>query len=65
MRQRAGLIFPDVLLPQWYETTSIPPPRGKIWDGPQCIEDLAESHVVETFLFRHGMGNRARIGMTQ
>jgi hypothetical protein len=61
MMQRAGLVFPDVLLPRSSNALPVPPPPGKTWDGPQCIEDLALSDALEIFLFHHHSGNRAKI----
>ncbi|MCX6239211.1 MAG: FRG domain-containing protein [Bacteroidia bacterium] len=57
MMQRAGLIFPDTLLPSYYEATSYPPPFGKTWDGPRCTEDLLKNDNVEAFFFRHNSQN--------
>lgn len=62
MMQRAGLVFPDIVLPRWFEEYSIPPPPGKTWDGPQCVEDLAKSDAVEAFFFHHERRNKTRIG---
>ncbi len=61
MKQSAGLVFPDVVLPRAFEQYSFPPPRGKTWDGPQCVEDLAQSPVVEAFFFRHDAMNSRRL----
>jgi hypothetical protein len=63
MMQRAGLVFPDFLLPRWYDTEPVPPPPGKTWDGPRCVEDLAKSDAVEAFLFRHDEGNPATLAI--
>ncbi len=63
MMQRAGLVFPDSLLPQSFDASSAPPPPGKTWDGPHCVEDLAKSDAVETFLFRHDEGNPANLAV--
>ena len=61
MMQRGGLVFPDSLLPRWFDAQPSPPPPGKTWDGPQCIEDLAQNDAVEIFFFRHHPGNRMKV----
>lgn len=60
MMQRAGLVFPDSLLPRSFQWRSFPPPVGKTWEGPHSIEDLASSDLVETFLFRHDQRNASQ-----
>jgi hypothetical protein len=57
MMQKAGLVFPDVLLPRALEQAPVPPPRGRTWNGNQCIEDLATNPTSERFLFRHAPHN--------
>lgn len=56
--QQAGLVFPDSLLPRSLEAHAHPPPPGRTWDGPHCIEDLAFSDKIETFHFHHLPDNR-------
>lgn len=55
--QHAGLIFPDVLLPRWYDEQPFAPPPGRTWDGPQCVEELMHNSAIETFYFRHDLKN--------
>ncbi|MBU0909160.1 MAG: FRG domain-containing protein [Proteobacteria bacterium] len=61
--QRAGLIFPDSLLPRMFLAHPVPPPVGKTWEGPHCIEDIALSNCIEKFLFRHSLNNRDKIDL--
>lgn len=59
--QQAGLVFPDSLLPRAFQAHAVPPPPGKTWEGPHCVEDLAFSDRIETFPFRHAPDNRQAI----
>ncbi|MBU0984253.1 MAG: FRG domain-containing protein [candidate division Zixibacteria bacterium] len=62
VQQRAGLHFPDMVLPRFYKALNIPPPDGKAdWDGPVLIEDVATRQGVDCFSFEHSPKNRFKV----
>ncbi|MCP4366880.1 MAG: FRG domain-containing protein [Deltaproteobacteria bacterium] len=53
-KQKAGLIFPDMILSTFYKTLRNPPPKGKSEkDGMNAVEDIGKNENVETFYFKH------------
>jgi hypothetical protein len=65
VQQRAGLLFPDVVLPQEYNLGQIKPPAGKAeWQGPMLIEDVAAREGVEIFTFRHHPKNKYQVPLS-
>ena len=59
VQQRAGLLFPDVVLPsEYYQLRRKPPPGKADWNGPLLVEDVKSREGVETFVFRHDPRNQ-------
>jgi hypothetical protein len=61
MIQNAGLVFPDSLLPSYFNSQSFPPPPGKTWNGPHCVEDLSKNNAVQVFYFHQKASNRKKL----
>jgi hypothetical protein len=61
-QQRAGLIFPDLILSRIYATLSKAPPPGKaVKDGLNAVEDISKRDGVERFPFRHSQHSKFHI----
>jgi hypothetical protein len=62
MTQRAGLLFPDLVLSDAFSKVWSAP-VGKTWSGPRCVENLAKSSAVQAYYFHHDSKNRAMLDL--
>jgi len=61
-KQKAGLVFPDLIFDQKYDLR-LNRQEGIPWRGNLCIEDLSKSIHVESFRFRHSNNNMRLIDL--